>query len=106
MIKLIWPRQAGKTVRLLEMADGHEDTVIICANEMARINLMHLAQKHGKNVRILTAREFIKMTKGGLSFRPKILIDQAEDVLRVLFERGEIKALSMDRDGETYLERQ
>ena len=94
MEKIILPKGAGKTTKLIQMS--HDTwTYILVANEKRQKYLATFAKELGINIPYpVTLENYM-----GAGFRnssiKKILIDDADDVLRTLFGNLEIVAITM-----------
>lgn len=102
MRKYIWPRRSGKTTRLIEMVEGHDEHIIVVSDENAKKHLLYLARRMDREVNVMTVFQLLKMTEmREVNPRAKLFFDQAEQCLGQIFPRHEIVAMTIDKDGKT-----
>lgn len=99
MKKIIKPRQAGKSTELIRMSE--ESGAYIIVSSRARANfLFQLAHETGHKILFpVTYREYEQSRFRG-SFVRHILIDDADDLLQMLFKEVTIDAITMTDNQE------
>lgn len=99
MKKIIRPRQAGKSTELIRMSE--ESGAYIIVSSRARANfLFQLAHETGHKIPFpVTYREYEQSRFRG-SFVRHILIDDADDLLQMLFKEVTIDAITMTDNQE------
>ncbi len=99
MKKIIKPRQAGKSTELIRMSE--ESGAYIIVSSRARANfLFQLAHETGHKIPFpVTYREYEQSRFRG-SFVRHILIDDADDLLQMLFKEVTIDAITMTDNQE------
>ena len=85
MDKIILPRRSGKTSKLIEISEK-TGTYILVADASRQREVANMAREQGKNIPFpVTLSDYLNTRFRG-SFIKHILIDDADDVLRRLFE--------------------
>ena len=98
MKKIIVPRRAGKTTRLIELSE-RTDAPILCADLKRALCVAKLAAEQGRNIpNPITVNDVRIGSLRGLRIR-NILIDDADAVLTRIFN-VEIDAITMTADPE------
>jgi hypothetical protein len=99
MKKIIKPRRAGKSTELIRMSE--ESGAYIIVSSRARANfLFQLAHETGHKIPFpVTYREYEQSRFRG-SFVRHILIDDADDLLQMLFKEVTIDAITMTDNQE------
>lgn len=96
---LIRPRQRGKTAELIKESYENQ-TYILTLNRKRADNINRQAERMGLHIPNPVTLEDYKRTNGFQgSFIKEILIDDADDILKEIFRRVEIKTITMtDRE--------
>lgn len=94
MDKIILPRRNGKTSKLIEISEK-TGTYILVADASRQREVANMAREQGKNIPFpVTLNDYLNTRFRG-SFIKHILIDDADDVLRRLFEGIHIDAVTI-----------
>jgi len=85
-------RREGKTTRLIEMADPHDDYIVVPTKRECGL-VFRMAKEMGRNIRMpITWHEATR--SHGMAFRPNFLIDNIDMILPMLVPHR-IKAITL-----------
>jgi len=99
MIKIIKPRGMGKSLDLIKIAEKSNSYIIVPTRNHA-LNLMKLAEKHGHKILFpITFDEYMRYGMKG-SYVKRILIDDADIILQMLFRDVAVDAITMTEEQE------
>ena len=100
MEKIILPRGEGKTTKLIQMSHDTWTYILVVDGKRQR-EVANLARKMEIDIPYpVTLEDYMRSRFHG-SFIRRILIDDADDVLKALFSNLEISAITMTEQGET-----
>lgn len=97
MKKIVKPRASGKTTELIRLSEA-TGAYIIVSNQKRAHDLFVFAESLGYKIPYPVPFEHCRRTKG--SFVKNILIDDADDLLSILFPGMIIDAITMTESEE------
>ena len=99
MEKIILPRGEGKTTKLIQMSHDTWTYILVVDGKRQR-EVTNLARKMEIDIPYpVTLEDYLRSRFHG-SFIRRILIDDADDVLKALFPNLEISAITMTEQSE------
>lgn len=101
MQKIIKGRGEGKTTELIKMSYKTGDYIVVCT-EARRKAICEQAKEMGLHIPYPVIFEEYQQCRFRGSFVRKILIDDADDMLRHIFKEVEIEAITMTGSSDIY----
>lgn len=101
MIKIFKPRQRGKTTDLIKLSEATGHYILVADRKRANC-VFQMAEKMGCHIlNPVTVYDYFRTHgfRGSYSCIKDILIDDADAVLRMVFDKVNIEAITMTYDG-------
>lgn len=94
MLKIIKGRRTGKTTELIKISEKTHAYILVATSQRQQL-IAYMASSMGANIPYpVTVEEYMRNQFRGTLIE-NILIDDADDVLRVVFSRLNIDAITM-----------
>lgn len=99
MIKIFRPRQRGKTTDLIKLSEATGHYILVADRKRANC-VLQMAEEMGCHIlNPVTVIDYFRTHGFAGSYTKDILIDDADAVLRMVFDKVNIEAITMTYNG-------